>query len=72
MNFVDLVELVVAGEEREEGKYFEKDAAHAPDVHLVPVVTVSQETFGRAIPPSGDVLGEGRLAVNASTTTQIS
>jgi hypothetical protein len=71
VNFVDLVKLVVAGEEREEGKYFEKDTAYTPDVHLVPVVTVSQETLRCAIPPSGYVLGEGRFAVKASATTQI-
>lgn len=47
---VDLILLVVAWKQREETEDLEEDAACAPDVHLVVVVPVSQQTFRRAIP----------------------
>ena len=35
-----LVEFVFAWEQREQGQNFEEDTAHAPDVHLIPVMSV--------------------------------
>ena len=40
MNFVDLVEFIVTGEQGEQRDDFEHDATDTPQVHLVPVVTV--------------------------------
>ena len=41
MNPYYLVEFIIAGEEREEGKDFEENATDTPEIHFVPVVTVS-------------------------------
>jgi hypothetical protein len=71
MNFVDLVELVVAREERKQGEHFKIDAANAPVVHLMIIVAVSQQALGRSVPPGGDVLSEGRLRIDASAGTKV-
>jgi hypothetical protein len=42
MDFSDLVKFIVSWEEGIQGNDFEQDAANAPQVHFVPVVTVSQ------------------------------
>ena len=42
MNFVDLVELIVAREEREQRKDLKIDATNTPVVHLVIVVAVGE------------------------------
>lgn len=51
MNFVDLVEFVGTREERRECQNFKEDTADAPVVHLVIVVSISQQTLRRSIPP---------------------
>ena len=56
-----MVELVVAGEEREKGQNFEENAANAPMVHLVIVIAVGEQTFGRSVPPRRNILSERRL-----------
>jgi hypothetical protein len=61
MNFVHLIKFVVAWEQREEGKYFEVNAADTPVVHLVVVVSVSQKALWRAVPSCADVFCEGWL-----------
>lgn len=38
---VDLVELVVTWEEREEAEDFEEYAASSPDIHFVAIVAIS-------------------------------
>ena len=40
MNFVHLIEFIVAWEERKESEHFEVDAPHSPVVHLVVIVAV--------------------------------
>ena len=60
----DLVEFVLAGEERVLGVELEQDAADTPDVHLLGVKAISQQALGRSIPARGDILGEGRLRVH--------
>ena len=40
MNFVHLIEFVIAWEEWKQGEDFEVDAAHSPVVHLVVIVAV--------------------------------
>ena len=72
MDLVHLVKLVVAWEEGEQGNDFEHDAANAPQVHLVAVVSVSKEAFGCTVPPGGDVLGVGLLGVDAATRSEVS
>jgi len=71
MNFVDLVEFVFAWKEGEETEYFEHDAPHAPNVHFVAVVAVSQEALGSSVPPRRNVLSQRWLVVDASATPQV-
>lgn len=52
VDFVDLVELVVSGEERKQAHNLKHHAANAPDVHLVAVVAIGEKTLGRAVPSS--------------------
>ena len=71
VNLVDLVQLVCAWEQREQTDYFEEHAADTPDVHLIVVVTVCQQTFRRSIPACRDVLGVGLFAVDAAARTKV-
>ncbi len=71
VDFVNLVQFVVAREEGEQRKNFEKHAADAPIVHFVVVVAVSHQALGRAVPARGDVLGEGRLRVDAAAGAEV-
>lgn len=71
MNFVHLVEFVVAGEEREQRDDFEHDAANAPQVHLVAVVTVGEEALGCTVPASGDVLRVRLLRIDATAGAKV-
>lgn len=41
VNFVHLVQFIVAWEKREQRNYLEQHAADAPNVHFVPVIAVS-------------------------------
>ena len=54
--FMDLVQLVIAGEKREQGENFEEDTADSPYIHLVAVVSVGHEALRRSIPSRGNVL----------------
>ena len=72
MNLINLVKFIVSREQRVQSDYFKKDAANAPQVHLVPVVTVSQQTLRRSVPPRAYVLSVRLFRVNSSTTTEIS
>ena len=72
MDLMNLVKFVVAGEEGEEGEHLEEDAADSPVVHLVVVVTVSQQAFRRPIPPSRYIFCEGSLRIDSSAGSEIS
>ena len=48
--FVDLVQLIITGKEREEREDLEEDATDTPDIHFVPVVAICHETFWRTVP----------------------
>ena len=67
MDLVDLIKLVIPREEREQGQDFKIDAAHAPVVHLVVVIAVSEQTLGWPIPPRADVFRERWLRVYPAT-----
>ena len=71
VDFVYLVEFIVAGEEWKQGKDLEKDTAHAPNIHLVPVVPISHQTLRCAVPTRRDVLCQGRFAIEAPTAAEI-
>lgn len=71
MDFVDLVEFIVAWEEGKQGENFKVDAANPPVVHLMVVVAVSEETLGWPVPPRADILSEGWLRVDASTGAKV-
>ena len=71
VDFMNLVKFVISWEERKQSQYFEVYAAHAPVVHFVIVVSVCQQTLRRPVPPRADVLGEGRLAVDAATRAEV-
>ena len=66
MYLVHLVELVVAGEEWEKGDDFEHDTTDTPQVHLVTVVSISQEAFRRTVPTRRDVLCVWLLRVDTT------
>lgn len=72
MYFVDLVELVVTGEQRKQRKNLEENAADSPDVHLVAVVTIGHQALGRTIPARRDILGKRRLTVQTPAATKVS
>jgi hypothetical protein len=71
VDFMNLVELVVSGEQRVKRKNFEEDATHAPDVHFVTVVAVSHQALRRAVPTGRNILSQWRLAVEASATAKV-
>ena len=52
MNLVDLVQLIVPWEQREERQHLKEDAAYTPDVHFVSIVAVSHEAFRCTVPAS--------------------
>ena len=61
MNFVHLVQLVIAWEEGEQRENLKVYAADAPVVHLVIVVAIGQQALRRPVPASADVFSEGWL-----------
>mmetsp|Transcript_10429 Transcript_10429/g.17508 ORF Transcript_10429/g.17508 Transcript_10429/m.17508 type:complete len:288 (-) Transcript_10429:120-983(-) len=71
VDLVNLVQLVGAREERGQGQHLEKDAAHAPVVHLVVVVSIGEEALGRSVPPGRDVFGEGWFRVDAPAGAEV-
>ena len=72
MNFVHLVEFIVARKEWEEGKDFKVDTAHSPVVHLVIIVPIRKKALWWPVPSGRDVLSEGRLRVDATAGTEVS
>jgi len=71
MNFVNLVQFVIAWKQREQRNYFKEDAANAPIVHLVVVVAIGEQALRRPVPPGADVLCEGQLRVDPSARAEI-
>ena len=49
--FVNLVQLVIAWKQREKGEDLEEDATDTPYVHLVAIVAICHQAFGRSVPP---------------------
>ncbi len=68
---VDLVQFVCSGEERVEGRDFEKDAAGTPKVHLRSVVAVREQALGGAVPASRNVLRVWLLRINAAAGSEV-
>jgi|688.fasta_scaffold466301_1 hypothetical protein len=71
MNFVYLIEFIIAGEKRVEWQNFEKNTSNAPNVHFVTVKSISHQTLWCSIPSGWNVFSQRRFAVETSTTTQI-
>ena len=71
VDLVDLVELVLAGEQRAQTEHFVHDAADAPNVHLVGVISVREQALRRAIPPGRNVLGQRHVLVEAAAAAEI-
>ena len=63
MDFVNLVELIISGEERDEGQDLEEDTADSPKIHFISVVAVSEETLRCSVPSRGYVFGERLLRI---------
>ena len=72
MNFVDLIEFIIAREEREETKHFKDNASDPPQIHLVSIIAISKQALRSSVPPRRDILGVGLLRVNAATGTEVS
>ena len=68
---MDLIEFVVAREQREQGQDFKVNAADSPVVHLMIVVAISQEALRRSVPPRADILCKWRLRVDATAWPKI-
>mmetsp|Transcript_8403 Transcript_8403/g.20962 ORF Transcript_8403/g.20962 Transcript_8403/m.20962 type:complete len:271 (-) Transcript_8403:490-1302(-) len=60
-DLVQLVRLVLAGEDGLAHQQLGKDGAHAPHVHLGPVLLRAQQQLGRAVPQRDDAVGEPRV-----------
>lgn len=71
MNFVDLVQLIVAREEWEQRQNFKENTTHTPNVHLVTVVAVRHQALRRSVPASRDVLSQRGFIVKTTTTSQV-
>ena len=56
---VNLIELILAGEEGFFGDELKQDAAETPDVHFLVVVAVGHQALGGSVPTSRDVIGVG-------------
>ena len=68
---VDLVQLVLAREERLFGDEFEEHAAEAPDVHFLIIVAVGHEALRGPVPAGGDVVGVGEGGVLALARAEV-
>ena len=51
MNFVDLVQLIVAWKDREETYDLKEDTSYSPVVHLMIIVAICKQTFRWPVPP---------------------
>ena len=71
MDFVDLVQFIVAREQRTQTQHFVHHAAYAPDVHLVAIVSVSEQTFRRPVPSCRNVLGQRLVLVDAPAAAEV-
>mmetsp|Transcript_28098 Transcript_28098/g.69182 ORF Transcript_28098/g.69182 Transcript_28098/m.69182 type:complete len:286 (-) Transcript_28098:170-1027(-) len=71
VDLLDLVQLIGARKQWEQADDLEKHAPHTPHIHLIVVVAVRQQALGRAVPPRGDVLRVGLLAVDAAATPKV-
>ena len=71
MDLVHLIEFIVPRKQREERNDLEYDAADAPQVHLVPIIAISEEALRCTIPPRRDILCVGLLRIDATTTTKV-
>ena len=71
MNFVHLIKLIGARKQRCERQNLKKDATNPPVVHLVIVVTVSQQALRRPVPSCRNVLCERWLRINSSARTEV-
>ena len=65
MNFVDLVELIVAWKDREETYDLKEDTSYSP------VVAICKETFRWPVPPGWNVFCKWRLGVDASAWSKV-
>lgn len=71
MNFVNLVDFVIAWEEREQRYYFEQHTADAPEIHLVAIVAISKQTLWRPIPSGRDVFCVRLLRVDTAAGSEV-
>mmetsp|Transcript_70159 Transcript_70159/g.188936 ORF Transcript_70159/g.188936 Transcript_70159/m.188936 type:complete len:229 (-) Transcript_70159:41-727(-) len=71
VDLLDLIHLVLAREEREEGDDLEADTARSEEIHLKVVITVGQQTLRSSIPACADVLREWLPRVDATATSQV-
>ena len=66
-----LICLICAREKREEASDFKHHTTSPPKVHLWSVVTVCQETFGRSVPSSADILCVRLLRIDSATRSKV-
>ena len=71
MDLINLIQFVVAREQRKERQDFEEHASNSPNIHLVSIMPVSHQTLGSTVPTGRNILREGRVVVKASATSEI-
>ena len=70
--FVNLIQLIITGKQREEREHLEEDATDTPDIHFVPVVAICHKAFWCTIPPRRNVLRQRWLTIEASAAAKVS
>lgn len=52
-------------------KDFKEDTSGTPHVHLLRIMSICQQTFGRSVPAGGDVFSVRRFGVDASARAKV-
>ena len=68
---VDLIQFVISGKQGKQWQHLKEYTSHAPYIHFITVVAISEETLRSSVPSGGDVFGKGWLAIDAPTTTKV-
>jgi hypothetical protein len=68
---MDLIKLIIPWKDWEQTEHLKEHAPYSPVIHFMIIVTVSEETFRRTIPSSGNVLSERRLRVDSSAGAKV-
>ena len=71
MDSLDLIQLIITWERREETNNLEEYAANAPEVHLFGIIPIRKETFRWSVPSCGNILRIRNIRVDSLTRAKI-